>query len=263
MRQIAVTNQKGGSGKTTTAVNLGAALGEMGKSVLVLDLDPQASASAWFGVKDGGRGLLDVLAEGQTLAPLVQATSAPGVDLIPSSTWLVGVEKVLAGEPGTETLLRRALERLPQRWDFVIVDCPPSLGLLAVSALAACGEVLVPVETRVMALAGLASLVQTVERVRERLNPALRIAGLLACRVDARTRLSQDVVQTLRERFGDDVLNTVIRENVRLAEAPSFAKPITLYDGRSAGAEDYRAAAAELLKRGQVVERTKGKKRKR
>jgi chromosome partitioning protein len=130
-----------------------------------------------------------------------------------------------------------------------MVDCPPSLGLLAVSALAGCPEVLVPVETRVMALAGLAALVQTVERVRDRLNPGLRLAGLLACRFDARTRLSQDIVGTLRERFGGEVFRTVIRENVRLAEAPSFGKPITLYDSRSAGAEDYRSAAAELSTR--------------
>jgi chromosome partitioning protein len=129
------------------------------------------------------------------------------------------------------------------------VDCPPSLGLLVVSALAGCSEVLVPVETRVMALAGLAALVQTLDRVRERLNPELRLTGLLACRVDARTRLSQDVVSTMRERFAGDVFRTVIRENVRLAEAPSFGKPITLYDARSAGAEDYRAAAAELAAR--------------
>lgn len=250
MRRIAVTNQKGGSGKTTTAVNMGAALGEAGRRVLVIDLDPQASATGWLGVKEGGRGLLDVFTEGRDLGALVQPTESPGVDVVPASAWLVGVDKALAGEVGAETILRRALERLPQRWDFVLVDCPPSLGLLAVSALAACPEVLVPVETRVMALAGLAGLVQTVERVRDRLNPQLQLAGLLACRVDARTRLSQDVVGTLRERFAADVFKTVIRENVRLAEAPSFGKPITQYDPRSAGAEDYRAAAAELVARG-------------
>lgn len=249
MRRMAVTNQKGGSGKTTTAVNLAAALGEAGRRVLVLDLDPQASASAWLGVRDGGRGLLDVFTEGRDLSSLVQPTEAPGVDVVPSSAWLVGVDKALAGEVGAETILRRALERLPQRWDVVVVDCPPSLGLLAISALAGCPEILVPVETRVMALAGLAALVQTLERVRERLNPELRLTGLLACRVDARTRLSQDVVGTMRERFAGDVFRTVIRENVRLAEAPSFGKPITLYDARSAGAEDYRAAAAELTAR--------------
>lgn len=259
MRQIAVMNQKGGSGKTTSAVNLAAALGEKGKRVLLIDLDPQASASNWFGVKDGGRGLLEVFTDGQPLAPLVQATCAKGVELVPSSTWLVGVERALASEPGTEAILRRALERLPDRWDLVLVDCPPSLGLLAVAALAACGEVLVPVETRVMALAGLASLVQTVERVRDRLNPELRIAGLLPCRVDARTRLSHDIVETLRERFGADVFRTVIRENVRLAEAPSFSKPITIYDPRSAGAEDYRDAAAELLKRDKHAQRKQRK----
>lgn len=267
MRRMAVTNQKGGSGKTTTAVNLAAALGEAGRRVLVLDLDPQASASAWLGVKDGGRGLLDVFTEGRDLASLVHSTEAPGVDVVPSSAWLVGVDKALAGEVGSETILRRALERLPDRWDVVIVDCPPSLGLLAISALVGCPEVLVPVETRVMALAGLAALVQTLERVRERLNPELRLTGLLACRVDARTRLSQDVIGTMRERFGGDVFRAVIRENVRLAEAPSFGKPITLYDTRSAGAEDYRAAASELAarwrkdtKQTQQPKHTKGKR---
>lgn len=250
MRTFAVTNQKGGSGKTTTAVNLAAALGEKARRVLVLDLDPQASASSWLGIKDGGKGLLEVFSDGRKLADLVQASSAPGVDVVPSSAWLVGVDKAVAGEPGAETILRRALERLPlDRWDFVFVDCPPALGLLSVSALVACREVLVPVEASTLALAGLAALVGTVERVRDRLNPELEVSAILACRVDARTNLSRDVVESLRERFGKLVLETVVRDNVRLAEAPSFGKPITLYDPRSAGAEDYRSVAAELLRR--------------
>lgn len=250
MRTVAVTNQKGGSGKTTTAVNLAAAIGERGKRVLVVDLDPQASASAWLGVRDGGKGLFEVLTDNGNLLDLVRKTDAEGVDLAPSSPWLMGVEKALAGEVGAETILRRRVGRLPgDRWDFVLFDCPPSLGLLAVSALVAAGEVLVPVEAHVMALAGLASLLQTVERVRDRLNPELAVSAILACRVDARTNLSKDVVDRLRERFGDLVLKAVVRENVRLAEAPSFGKPITAYDPRSAGAEDYREVAGEILKR--------------
>ena len=251
MRTLAVTNQKGGSGKTTSTVNVAAALGERGRRVLVVDLDPQASASSWFGVKDGGKGLLEVLSGNGNLVDIVCETDVVGVDVVPSSTWLVGAERALASEPGAETILRRAVERLPRdRWDFLFVDCPPALGLLVLSALTACHEVFVPVEASTMALSGLASLLQTVERVKERLNPDLRLSAILACRVDYRTNLSRDVVDRLRERFGPLVLKTVIRENVRLREAWSFSKPITSYQTNSTGAEDYRAAAAELSKKG-------------
>jgi chromosome partitioning protein len=179
---------------------------------------------------------------------LVEKTGTPGVDLIPSSSWLVGVEKALSGEVGAETVLRRKVEDLPRRrWDYLLVDCAPSLGLLVVNALAAVREVLVAVEAHVMALSGLAQLVQTVDVVKERLNPKLQISGVLACRVDSRTRLALEVVDELRKAFGETVYKTVIRENVRVAEAPSFAKPITEYDPRSAGAEDYRALAREVL----------------
>ena len=249
MRTIALMNQKGGSGKTTTAVNLAAALGAAGGRVLVIDLDPQASASDWLGVKDESRALLDVFAEGQPLAPLVRETSAAGVELVPASAWLVGAEKALAGEVGAEQVFRRALDRLPSRWDYVLVDCPPSLGLLVISSLTACGEVLVPVEATTMPLKGLAALMGTIDRVRDRLNPALHVTGILACRVDVRRRLSHEVVEKLRATFDGTVFRTVIRENVRLAEAPSFAQPITVYDARCSGAEDYTAAAEELAGR--------------
>ena len=246
-RLIAVTNQKGGSGKTTSAVNLAAALAEGGRRVLVMDLDPQASASTWLGVKDGGRELLDLLTGGGKLSDLVRQTNAPGVDLIPSSSWLVGIEKALAGEVAAETILRGHLTGLPAQWKYILLDCPPALGILTVNALAAAREVLVTVEAHVMALHGLARLIQTVGVIRERLNHELEITGILPCRVDVRTRHAQDIVEELRTRFGKLVFKTGIRENIRLAECPSFGQPITQYAPDSHGAEDYRALAREII----------------
>ena len=246
MRIIACVNQKGGSGKTTTAVNLAATLGERGKKVLLLDLDPQASATNWLGITDAGRGLLDAFAGQAELLDLVLPTPAPGVEIIGSSAWLLGVDKALAGEVAAETILRAKLRALPEKWDYILMDCAPTLGILTVSGLTAAREILIPVEAHVMALSGLAQLLNTVAVVRERLNPELEIAGILACRVDARTKHAIEIVDQLYERFGGLVYRTVIRENVRLAECPSFGEPITLYDTRSAGAQDYRALAEDV-----------------
>jgi chromosome partitioning protein len=246
-RTLAVVSQKGGSGKTTAAVNLAAALGERGRRVLVVDLDPQASASSWLGIRDGGRGLFDAFTGNGNLADLVHLTDVSNVSVIPSSSWLIGLEKALAAEVGAETVLRRLLDRLPKEWDHVFLDCPPSLGVLTVNALTAVPGILVPVAAQYMALQGLAQLLQTVDMVKERLNPGLRISAVLACRVDVRTNLSEDVVQELRKKFGPLVFRTVIHENTRTAEAPSFRKPVTIYDPRSAGAEDFRRLAAEVI----------------
>lgn len=249
MRTIAVTNQKGGAAKTTTTVNLAAAFGEKGHRTLVIDLDPQASASAWLGAQESGpgAGLLEVFTDNGNLADLVRETTSPGVDLVPSSRTLGKAEPALAGEAGAQAILRDAIKKLPRdRWELVLIDCPPSLGLLSVSALVACREVLVPVTAHAMSLAGLAELQATLEKVRARMNREVAISAILACRT-TRTILSRDVVESIRERFGPLLLKAAIRESIRLAEAPSRRQPITLYDANGTGAEDYRAAAAEVL----------------
>lgn len=260
MRIIAVMNQKGGAGKTTTAVNVAAAMGELNKKLLLLDLDPQHSATDWLTERNGDnrdeRGLYDCLVNNETITNHVYQTKVAGVELVPSTDWLLGVDKALAMEAGAEAILKETLDELPQnRWDFVLLDCPPSLGFLSVSALAAADEVLVPVEAEYMALSGLASLLRSIERVQRRLNPNLSLSSVLVCKVDARKNLSKEVMNALSGRFEGILLDTVVRDNVRLAEAPSFGEPITIYAPKSAGAEDYRAVAQELLAR---YERTGG-----
>ncbi|MBV8590225.1 MAG: ParA family protein [Acetobacteraceae bacterium] len=253
MRTVAVAMQKGGSGKTTTAVNLAAALAEKGQRVLVVDVDPQANATSWFGARDVGKGIFACLCENGSVSDTLIPTATAGVDLVPASAWLVGAERALAAEVGAETILRRRLKPAADGYDVALVDTPPTLGVLTVGALVAADQVLVPVEAHVMALNGLAQLLRTVETVRDRLNEGLGLLGMVACRVDARTRHGIEVVEELRKRFPEQTFRTVIRENIRLAEAPSFGQPVTAYDGKSAGAEDYRALAAEVLNRWQAA----------
>jgi len=247
MRTVATVNHKGGSCKTTTAVNLGAALVETGRRVLLLDLDPQASASHWLGVRDGDRVLLDALVGGGRLETAVRSTAVDGLDVVPSSPWLLGAERALAELHAGEGRLATLVAQLPPRWDYLLIDCPPGLGVLTANALACVDELLIPVEAHVMALEGMAQILRGLAVVRERLRPTLRVGGIVACRVDARTRHCPEVVADLRHRFSGLVHETVIRENVRLAECPSFGQPITRYDPRCSGALDHRALASEVI----------------
>ena len=248
MRIIGITNQKGGSGKTTTAVNLAAALAEKKRKILLIDLDAQASASSWLNVPGEENGLLEVLEKGRkgSISGLIRKTSIQGVSIIPASLWLNHAERRLSGEPGADVLLQRQLGGV-KGWDYILLDCPPALNILTRNALVAAKEILVPVEASFMALAGLAQLLETVEVVKDRLNPELVICGIIACRVDRRTAHAKEVVEILKGRFGSIFINTPIRENVRLKECPSFHQSILDYDPKSAGAEDYRAVARVII----------------
>lgn len=248
MRVIAVTNQKGGSCKTATAVNLAAELVARGRRVLVVDLDPQGNASTYLGQRSDGRALLDALTTG---GPLTVQASDCGVDVVTAGEWLAPADKLLASEVGAETILRNALRALPRRWDLVLLDCPPSMGILSAMALTAAHAVLVPVFTEAAPLEGVALLMRTIERVRARLNPSLAVAGVIASRTD-NTRLSRSVEAQLRSQLGDQVCTTVVRRNVQIAESYSHHQPIRLYAPDSIGAADYAALTTELVKRKQV-----------
>lgn len=249
MSIIAIINQKGGSAKTTTAVNLGATLTELGKRVILIDIDPQGSSSKWLRCSNTEKGIYNVFTENTCISDNIRDTSIEGLNIIPSSQWLIGLEKALASEVGAETILRKKLDVLEGKYDYILIDCPPALGLLSLNALVAANEIMVPLETRVMALDGLAQLLNTFRMVKERLNPELKINGIIPCRVDKRTRLSMDVIDELKKRFKDMVYDSCIRETVKLAECPSFGQPITIYDSKSPGAQDYRSLAKEVIKR--------------
>ena len=245
---FALANQKGGVGKTTTAVNLAACLARAGERTLVVDLDPQANATSGLGEHANGTSSYDLF-DGAPLAELSQRTRFANLDLVPAHPELAGAEVELGAGTGSQTFLARALAPARSRYSFVFVDCPPSLGRLTVSALAAAERVLVPVQCEYYSLEGLAQLVRSVEHVRARLNPRLTLAGVILTMADARTRLSADVAAEVRRHFGDLVFKTAVPRSVRLAEAPSHGLPITAYSPDSAGADAYYRVASELVDR--------------
>jgi chromosome partitioning protein len=249
VRRIAITNEKGGSVKTTTAVSLAAALAECGRRVLLIDLDGQANATSWLAARPAGE-LLDTLLTGTPITALARPTSSPGVDAIAATPGLKAAETTPRTEPGAEQLMRGALEALPHgRWDYLLMDCPPTLWT-SIIAMTAADKLLVPVEASYLALEGLTALTGTMAKIRQRLNPRLRLAGVLLCRVDprviARPRSANELEQLVHTRFGGDLFDSRIRECIRLKEAPSHRQPITTYAPESTAACDYRAAASEL-----------------
>jgi len=256
-RVIAVANQKGGVGKSTTAVSLGAALAEMGRRVLVVDLDPQGNASTGLGIRHDARKVTvyDVLANDAAIMEAVVQTPLPNLFAIPSTIDLAGAEIELVSQFSRELKLRKAMEPLRQAgFDFVFLDCPPSLGLLTVNAMAAAQELMVPIQCEYYALEGLGQLIKNVRLVQQNVNPALRLSGIVMTMFDPRTKLSEQVVAEVRRFFGDRVYDTIIPRTVRLSEAPGFGQPITVYDPRSRGAKRYRELAGEVVRKEPVDE---------
>lgn len=249
---VAIVNQKGGVGKSTTAINLAAYLAELRQRILIVDMDPQGNATSGLGVTPGSNGCMyDVLLEGKPLDQVAITTRVERLDVAPATINLVGAEVELVSALAREFKLKRALEKLPPgAYDRVLIDCPPSLDLLTLNALAAADEVLIPIQCEYYALEGLTALMRSIRMVREELNSGLKIGGVLLTMFDTRTNLAHQVVQEVRSFFGDQVYSRVIPRNVRLSEAPSFGLPVALYAPRSTGAEAYAAVAEEVLARG-------------
>jgi chromosome partitioning protein len=254
-RVLAIANQKGGVGKTTTAINLGTALAAIGEQVLIVDLDPQGNASTGLGIdnRNRDRSTYDVLIGEATLRDTILATAVPKLSIAPSTLDLSGLELEISRERDRAYRLRNSLSSLNRTGDdifsYVLVDCPPSLNLLTVNAMAAAHAVLVPLQCEFFALEGLSQLLKTVEQVKQALNPSLEIHGIVLTMYDARNNLSNQVVADVRQHMGDKVYDTVIPRNVRISEAPSYGKPVLVYDLKCVGSEAYMKLATEIIRR--------------
>jgi len=246
-RIIAVANQKGGVGKTTTVINLGASLAVAEKKVLLVDFDPQANCTSGMGIVEPELDVYGMLSGDTDAASAIIPTQIPYLEILPGSIALAGGEVELAGRDKREFVLKEALAGVAENYDYVFIDCPPSLGLLTLNALTAADELLIPIQAEFFAMEGVSQLLATLERVRESLNPTLEIRGILITMVDERTNLGRQVSREVQKYFGQKVFKSVIPRNVRLAEAPSFGKPVVLYDIASKGAQSYLGVAGEYL----------------
>lgn len=248
---IAVANQKGGVGKTTTSINLAASLGVLEKKILLIDADPQANATSGLGIdiQSVERGTYEILEHSVTPQQAILQTSSPNLDLIPAHIDLVAIEIELVDNPNREYMLRNALSAVRNNYDYIIIDCAPSLGLLTLNALTASDSVIIPIQCEYFALEGLGKLLNTIKSVQKIHNPALDIEGLLLTMYDSRLRLSNQVVEEVQKHFSQMVFQTIISRNIRLSEAPSFGESIIKYDAASKGAADYLNLASEIIKK--------------
>lgn len=246
---IALANQKGGVGKTTTAVNLGACLNELGKRVLIVDTDAQGNATSGIGISKGDiqHDVYDVLVNGADLKTVIMPTSRAHLDVVPATLQLSGAEIELASQIGREQRLADALEPVTDCYDYILVDCPPALGILTINAFTACDSILIPVQSEYYALEGLSQLMKTIQLVKKHYNPSLHVEGVLLTMLDARTNLGNEVVTEVQKFFKERVYTTIIPRNVRLSEAPSHGQAVIDYDRTSRGAVEYMALAKEVL----------------
>ena len=250
---IALAQHKGGIGKTSTCVNLGASMAEVGRKVLLIDIDPQAALTQSLGINpsDLRQSIYDVLANAElSLCEVLVETEVPGLAIVPSHINLAVADLQFSGRVGRERMLKKKLDPVREQYDFVFIDCGPTLGLLTINALAAADSVIIPIQTELLSVYGLKHLLDTINLVKEEINNELEIEGYLLTMYDARTQLSKGVAENVRSTFGDQVFETVIRRRVKLAEAPAAGKPITIYARRSDAAQDYRQLAKELLNHG-------------
>ncbi len=246
---ISIANQKGGVGKTSTAINLSASIAAAEYKTLLIDIDPQANSSSGLGVEDKSKSIYEVLLHLDEAKECIQNTYMPYLDIIPSNINLVGAEVELVNTAEREHKMKQALQPIKERYDYIFIDCPPSLGLLTLNALTASDSVIIPVQCEYFALEGLGQLLNTINSVKKQLNKDLSIEGVLLTMYDSRLRLSNQVIEEVKKYFGNRVFETVIHRNVRISEAPSHQKPVILYDSISTGAQNYISLATELVER--------------